>query len=67
MARKVGEIIARGDRRWLIRVYLGRDHETTGPPRFCKTVTNPNWVIRTASEGQTRQNGYLDALAALCP
>jgi hypothetical protein len=28
MARKVGQIIARGDRRWLIRVYLDRDHET---------------------------------------
>jgi integrase len=28
MACKVGEIITRGDRRWLIRVYLGRDHET---------------------------------------
>ncbi len=28
MARKVGQIIARGDRRWLTRVYLGRDHET---------------------------------------
>jgi hypothetical protein len=28
MARKVGQIIARGDRRWLIRFYLGRDHET---------------------------------------
>jgi len=28
MARKVGQIIARGDRRWLIRVYLGRDSET---------------------------------------
>ncbi len=28
MARKVGQIIARGDRRWLIRVYLGHDHET---------------------------------------
>jgi hypothetical protein len=28
MARKVGQIIARGDHRWLIRVYLGRDHET---------------------------------------
>ncbi len=27
MARKVGQIIARGDRRWLIRVYLGRDHQ----------------------------------------
>ena len=28
MARKAGQIIARGDRRWLIRVYLGRDHDT---------------------------------------
>lgn len=31
MARKVGQIIVRGDRRWLIRVYLGRDHETDPP------------------------------------
>jgi hypothetical protein len=28
MARKVGQIIARGDGRWLIRVYPGRDRET---------------------------------------
>jgi hypothetical protein len=28
MSRKVGQIIARGERRWLIRVYLGRDCET---------------------------------------
>lgn len=28
MARKVGQIVARGDRTWLIRVYLDRDHET---------------------------------------
>ena len=28
MTRKVGQIIARGDQRWLIRVYLGRDRET---------------------------------------
>jgi len=28
MSRRVGQIIARGDRRWLIRVYLGRDLET---------------------------------------
>ena len=27
-ARKVGQLIALGDRRWLIRVYVGRDHET---------------------------------------
>ena len=28
MSRKVGQIIARGERRWLVRVYLGRDCET---------------------------------------
>jgi hypothetical protein len=28
MSRKVGQITARGERRWLIRVYLGRDRET---------------------------------------
>jgi integrase len=28
MSRKVGQIITRGDRRWLVRVYLGRDRET---------------------------------------
>jgi hypothetical protein len=27
MSRKVGQIIARGERRWLVRVYLGRDPE----------------------------------------
>jgi integrase len=27
MARKVGQMITRGDQRWLIRVYLGRDHQ----------------------------------------
>src|ERR1700722_8811478 len=28
MSRKVGQIIARGERRWLVRVYLGRDRAT---------------------------------------
>jgi integrase len=28
MSRKTGQIIARGDGRWLVRVYLGRDRET---------------------------------------
>jgi len=28
MSRKVGQIIARGQRRWLVRIYLGRDRET---------------------------------------
>jgi hypothetical protein len=28
MSRRVGQIIARGERRWLVRVYLGRDRES---------------------------------------
>jgi hypothetical protein len=28
MSRKVGQIIARGERRWLVRAYVGRDRET---------------------------------------
>src|ERR1700721_2856770 len=28
MSRKIGQITARGERRWLVRVYLGRDRET---------------------------------------
>jgi hypothetical protein len=28
MSRKVGQIIARGERRWLVRVYLGRNRDT---------------------------------------
>jgi hypothetical protein len=28
---KVGQIIARGERRWLVRIYLGRDRVTRNP------------------------------------
>ena len=38
MARKVGQIIARGDRRWLIRVYLGRDSETKKRNHHNRTI-----------------------------
>jgi integrase len=41
MARKVGQIIARGDRRWLIRVYLGRDHETNERNYHNRTIHGP--------------------------
>lgn len=41
MARKVGQIIARGDRRWLIRVYLGRDHETHKRKYHNRTIHGP--------------------------
>lgn len=38
MARKVGQIIARGDHRWLIRVYLWRDRETKKPNYHNRTI-----------------------------
>jgi integrase len=38
MSRKVGQIIARGKRRWLIRVYLGRDRETRRRKYYNRTV-----------------------------
>lgn len=43
MARKVGQIIARGDRRWLIRVYLGRDHETKKRNYHNRTIRGSIW------------------------
>ena len=49
MARKVGQIIARGDRRWLIRVYLGRDQETNKRKRLCKSCNNGWRVFRRHS------------------
>jgi integrase len=52
MARKVGQIIARGDRRWLIRVYLGRDHETKKRNYHNRTIRGP---MREAQAYLTRK------------
>ena len=52
MARKVGQIIARGDRRWLIRVYLGRDHETNKRNYHNRTIHGP---MREAQAYLTRK------------
>jgi hypothetical protein len=38
MARKVGEIIRRGTRTWLVRVYCGRDVETTTRKYLNQTI-----------------------------
>jgi len=38
MSRKVGQIIARGERRWLVRVYLGRDRETRNRTYHNRTI-----------------------------
>ena len=52
MARKVGQIIRRGDRRWLIRVYLGRDHETKKRNYHNRTIHGP---MREAQAYLTRK------------
>ena len=52
MARKVGRIIARGDRRWLIRFYLGRDHEINKCRHHNRTITVP---IREAQAYLTKR------------
>jgi integrase len=52
MARKVGQIIARGDRRWLIRVYLGRNHETKKRNYHNRTIRGP---MREAQAYLTRK------------
>jgi hypothetical protein len=40
-ARKVGQIIARAGRRWLIRVYLGRDDQTKRRKYHIRTIHAP--------------------------
>ena len=52
MARKVGQIIARGDRRWLIRVYLGRNQETNKRKYHNRTIDGP---MREAQAYLTRR------------
>jgi hypothetical protein len=38
VSRKVGQIIARGERRWLVRVYLGRNRETSKRTYHNRTI-----------------------------
>jgi hypothetical protein len=57
MARKVGQIIARGDRRWLIRAYLGRDHQTKKRKYHNRTIHGP---MREAQAYLKRKLGERD-------
>ena len=63
MARKVGQIIARGERRWLIRVYLGRDHERTRPVR--SDVRYTHVVLKSAMQQAVRWRLLLENPADL--
>jgi hypothetical protein len=52
MPRKVGQIIARGDRRWLIRVYLGRGQDTNRRKNHNRIIHGP---MREAQAYLTRR------------
>jgi hypothetical protein len=41
LVRKTGQIVGRGRRRWLVRVFLGRDHETRRRRYLSRTVHGP--------------------------
>ena len=41
MSRKVGQIVARGDGRWLVRVFLGRDPVTHKRTYYNRTIRGP--------------------------
>ena len=55
MARKVGQIIARGNRRWLIRVYLGHDHETKRRNYHNRTIHGSEGEAQTYLTGKLRK------------
>jgi hypothetical protein len=38
MSRKIGQIIARGESRWLVRVFLGRDPVTHKRTNYNRTI-----------------------------
>lgn len=52
MSRKVGQIIARGEHRWLVRVYVGRDRETSERKYHNRTIYGP---LRQAQAYLTRR------------
>jgi hypothetical protein len=73
LARKTGQIVGRGRRRWLVRVFLGRDRETRKRRYYNRTVHGPvrnaqhyNEVLRERDLGRGVEgisitlNEYLD-------
>jgi integrase len=41
LARKTGQIVGRGRHRWLVRIFLGRDHQTRRRRYLSRTVHGP--------------------------
>ena len=52
MARKQGQIISRGDHRWLVRVYQGRDPETRRRRYFNRTLRGSFHAARQVLNSQ---------------
>jgi hypothetical protein len=63
MARKVGQIIARGNSRWLIRVYLGRDHEMNKRNYHNRTIHGPMREAQAYQAGTAEAALWLSAFA----
>jgi hypothetical protein len=80
MARKVGQIVRRGDRTWLVRVYNGRDPESKKRKHLNQTIhgglrdaqSHLNKILAERDRGRnldsSRQtlNQYLDRWLDVC-
>lgn len=51
MPRAIGQIVPRGRRRWLVRIFLGRDHQTRKRRFHSRTIHGP---VRRAQEYLTK-------------
>ena len=67
MARKLGQIIARGQSTWLVRIYQGRDPETGTRKYHNKTIRGSFREAQTYLSGklQEREIGRLPRVAAI--
>jgi hypothetical protein len=59
MARKAGQIIARGANTWLVRVYLGRDPQT-GTRKSRAAVMSLNQLLTTVVKARVRVRTFRD-------
>jgi hypothetical protein len=67
MARKAGQIIARGQSTWLVRVYLGRDPQTGTRKYHNQTIHGPSREAQRFLnlKLQQRDNGRVSRVAVL--
>jgi integrase len=65
MARKAGQIIARGQSTWLVRVYLGRDPQTGTRNYHNQTVHGPFREAQRFLNPKLQQRGRVSRAAVL--